>query len=192
MSPSDPGDGESKRFPLRIEIIELPRHVQSDSTYPRERTRQRLIWDYYGFEWRLRLPQNIYSYGSILLREPIDLNGIYKKYQLVFLLKPAWVAPLLSVGLADRPAKRSPALADVPLNGRTHTRGEDWTIVMVPLTEFRNAVSIKPDSTPAAEEGADLGRPLDWSCIQEIRLISMGGRTPASEIAVRDLRFQRF
>lgn len=177
--------------PSRINLLSSPRALRSEFSYPPMMTRQRLIWDEDGLEWRLRFPARQYAYAAVILRRPTDLKLYYSRMRLMFKIRPARMTAFLSVALADRPTSGFPALSDVPLIDRAPPLGDGWTTVSIPLNDFPAATIF--DSAPGVVMAAtaDVQRALDWASIQEIRIISSGGRIPAHEIFIRDVRFQR-
>jgi hypothetical protein len=142
----------------------------------------------------MRFPPRQYAYASIILRKPIDLGAHYQHMRLIFDLRPARSVNFLSVGIVDRPRAGAPALSDVALLNRAPLLGDGWTRVIVPLIDFPLGATLEWNSAPQEPTASPTNvgqRPLDWSRIQEIRIISPGGEIPAQEIAVRDIRFER-
>jgi hypothetical protein len=180
--------------PHRIDILESPRQLRTDAVYPPMAARHRIMWDGDGLDWRMRFPPRRYAYASFTLRRPIDLAAHYPRMRLVFNIRPARSVNFLSVGLVDRPPTGVPALSDVELLNRAPPLGDGWTRVSIPLGDFPHGAPVKSSGSAAAPTASPTGsapRPLDWSRIQEIRIISPGGEIPAEEIAIRDIRFQR-
>lgn len=183
-----PADGA----PGRIDLLATPRSLLLDACYPPLAARHKLIWDEDGLEWRIRFPPRQYAYAAVALRRPVSLDGHYARMRLVFRVKPARLATNLAVGLVDRPAEGAPVVADVSLSSYVSNGGDGWTTVSIPLRDF-------PHGAPARALGADLFaqndpavfRPLDWSIIQEIRIISPQGHHPPAELSIRDIRLQR-
>lgn len=177
--------------PRRIDILDSPVRLHSEVSYPPYLTRHRLIWDSDGLDWRLRFPSLRYAYASILLRRPIDLQAHYRNMRLMFKIRPARATAFLSVALLDRPETGPPAIADVWMIDRAPSSGDGWTTVSIPLVDFPLGALTDPNVDADFTFPAYEYRALDWGRIQEIRIISPGGRVPAKEISIRDLRFQR-
>ena len=180
--------------PRRINILDTPRLLHIDEVYPPFLTRQKLRWDGEGLDWRLRFPSRRYAYAGFTLRRPIDVRSHRTQLRLAFKLRPARLASFLSVALLDRPLEGPAALADVWLLDYAPPAGDGWTTVSIPLTAFPTATLA--ESTQTNEPGIraepdSLHRELDWSRIQGVRIISPGGRIPADEITIRDIRIQR-
>lgn len=169
--------------------------LKTESVYPPFMTRQRLIWDDQGLEWRMRFPTRQYAYATVLLKAPLDLREIRDSMQLVFRLRPARMAPFLSIAALDRPEAAPPAISDVWLLERAPPGDDGWITIRIPLKAFPLAAVMEgdaPDANPAtAPSRTPMYRELDWTRIQEFRFVSPGGRIPAEEIVVRDLRLQR-
>lgn len=177
--------------PNRINLLDSPRQLYHEVSYPPFLTRQRFIWDGDGLDWRLRFPSRRYAYASASLRRPIDLQAHYRNMRLVFKIRPARATAFLSVALLDRPETGPPALADVWMIDRAPPLGDGWTTVSIPLADFPLGAPADPKVDVASTLPAHEHRALHWGRIQEIRIISPGGRIPADEISIRDLRFQR-
>ncbi len=114
--------------------------------------------------------------------------------RLMFKIRPARSAAFLAVALIDRPESGAPVLSDVPLVNRAPPLGDGWTTVSIPLADFPVGLPAAPldgRTLDASAQAPSTPRPLDWSRIQEFRIISPGGRIPADEISIRELRFQR-
>lgn len=180
--------------PRRIAILDTPRQLMTESVYPPFLTRQKLVWDGDGMEWRMRFPTRQYAYATFVLKQPINLQAYHNDMKLVFRFRPARLAAFLSVALLDRPVDATPALSDVWLLDHAPPAGDGWTTVSIPLSAFPHGTLT---SDQPLEEGAEpaaqpaLNRELDWARIQEVRFVSQGGRIPAEEIVVRDVRLQR-
>ena len=179
------------RVPRRIAILTNPRHLKSEAIHPAGITRQRILWDGDGMEWRMRFPARRYAYAGFAIKEPVDLAEFRADLRLVFRLRPARLAPFLSVALLDRPENTTPALSDIWLMDFAATTGDGWTTVSIPLAEFPAGVLAGEEPAADLAVGGALHRELNWATIQEFRLISTGGRIPADEIVIRDLRIQR-
>lgn len=186
-----PPQAPAAQVPLRIRILDSPRLLQADYVYPPFVTRHRLIWSGDDFDWRIRMPAATYAYAGIVFRKPINLEGFHHKMKFTFLIRPARAASFLSFALIDRPAALLPAMSDVELSGRTRSLGDETALVSIPLIEFPKGVPVGSSSLTSDAPASTAERPLDWSSIREIRVISAGGRIPATEISIRELRFQR-
>ncbi|MCO5060460.1 MAG: hypothetical protein M9963_00410 [Kiritimatiellae bacterium] len=182
------------RVPFRIEVLDSPRKLQSERSYPQSITQQALVWNEKGLNWQMSFPPRRYAYTGVVLRKALNLAPHKDRMNLVFRLQPASIARFLSVALLDQPETGQPALADVPLASFAPKNDDGWQTVKVPLSAFPPGEVL--DADPDVHElGAvphpDADRPLDWTQIREIRFISPGANIPARQIAVRDLRVQR-
>ncbi len=179
------------RAPRRIAILANPRLLKSEILHPAGITHQRILWDGTGMEWRARFPARRYAYAGFALKEPVDVAGFRADLRLVFRLRPARLAPFLSIALLDRPTNAVPTLSDVWLMDHTLSDGDGWTTVSIPLADFPVGTLAGDESLEQLVTPRALQRELDWSAIREFRLISAGGRIPSAEIAIRELRIQR-
>ncbi|HMP75704.1 MAG TPA: hypothetical protein PKE12_05335 [Kiritimatiellia bacterium] len=180
--------------PRRINVLDSPRLLHIDEVYPPFLTRQKLRWDGDGLDWRLRFPSRRYAYAGFTLRRPIDVASHRADMRIVFKIRPARIASFLSIGLMDQPDGAPSALSDVWLLHHAPPAGDGWTTVSIPLSLFPAGAITREhagDGAPAAPQEQGLHRELDWSRIQALRIISPGGRIPADEITIREIRFQR-
>lgn len=179
------------RIPRRIAILDNPRSLKTESVHPPGLTRQRILWDGEGLEWRMRFPARRYAYTRVALKEPLNVANYRNQLRLVFRLRPARLAPFLSIGLVDSPETGAPALSDVWLMDYASPVGNEWTTVSIPLSQFPTGTLAGEATAPPSVPEEALHRELDWTRVREFRFISTGGRIPAEEIVVRDLRIQR-
>lgn len=182
------------QFVIRpIPLMGTPKDIRQDYVYPDFFMRQKLVWAEAESLWHMTFPSRRYAYGGIELRQPVDLTGSREYTRLAFRLRPARLAPFLSVALLDGPAGQAGrAMTDFWLNEYGTFEGDGWVAVEIALTNFPSqALTLMEDALNPLELTDPPRRPFDWSHIREVRFVSGGGRIPSQEIVVKNLRFLR-
>ncbi len=172
----------------RIPLFGHPKEIGEDYVYPPVFTQQRLLWGDDGMEWHMRFPTRRYSYAGVALRRPLDLSLDRPRARLVFKIKPASLAPFLSVALIDSRAEALPVMTDYWLQDVGALSGDDWATIEIALASFPGeGVAVGPAGSALEAQP----RAFDWSALREIRFVSGGGRVPSQEIIVKQVRIQR-
>lgn len=176
-----------------IPLMNTPKDIRSDYVYPMTFMRQKLVWSEAESLWHMTFPSRRYAYGGIELRRPVDLAKTREYTRLAFRMRPARLAPFLSVALLDNPADQaSRAMTDFWLHEYGSFEGDGWVAVEIALTNFPNlALTLVEGALNPLDMADPPRRPFDWSHIKEVRFVSGGGRIPSQEIVVKNLRFLR-
>jgi hypothetical protein len=167
-------------------LLSEPRLLEGDYVYPEGVTHQRLVWNYRGEEWIIRLAGAQYAFGGIVFRRAYDFSGNRSRYALMFSVRPAEMVPYLSVALADGERRGARVMADVPLAMREVGQSGEWVHVVVPLDDLGDEGTVIGGDQ--ASKQPDRQR-LDWSDIREIRFAGLTDQRPDQEISIRNLRF---
>lgn len=177
-----------------IPLMNSPKDVRQDYVYPMTFMRQKLVWAQAESLWHMTFPSRRYAYAGIELRKPVDLAAERDFTRLSFRMRPARLAPFLSVALLDGSAQpsRPQAMTDFWLQEHGNFSGDGWVTVEIALTNFPSqATTLVEDSINPMNLEDPPRRPFNWSSIQEVRFVSGGGRIPSQEIVVKNLRFLR-
>ncbi len=177
-----------------IPLMNSPKDVRQDYVYPMTFMRQKLVWSQAESLWHMTFPTRRYAYAGIELRKPVDLAAERDYTRLSFRMRPARLAPFLSVALLDGSAQPSSpqAMTDFWLQEHGTFSGDGWVTVEIALTNFPNqATTLIEDSVNPMNLEDPPRRPFNWASIQEVRFVSGGGRIPSQEIVVKNLRFLR-
>jgi hypothetical protein len=185
---ADVDSGIRQPAPDDIGLIENPKNIREDSRYP-ESTKQQFFWKSDESEWRFKLPANGYSHAGFRFRIPFNLSHAIDEYELIFTLKPAGMVQHLWVGLIDGNDKAPNLLTDISMSGYT-TKGKakDTVDVRIPLRNFPTT-GTPVDINESAENSGDTL--FDWQDVLGIRFIHNGGRIPAREVLITNLRIKR-
>ena len=170
-----------------------PLDVRSDYVYPPYYTRQKLAWEDKEACWFMTFPARRYAYAGIEFKRIVDLQERRDFTRLTFRLRPARLAPFLSVALVDRPSNQTiRAMTDFWIKDAGDFSGEGWAEVEIALTHFpEDALPLADESTGSVQPPSNLSRSFDWSSVSGIRFVSGGGRIPSEQIMVKNLYFQR-
>ena len=177
----------------RIPLMSTPLEIRNDYVYPMTFMRQKLVWTDDESLWHMTFPSRRYAYAGIEFRQRVDISDVRREGRLVFRLRPARLAPFLSVALVDHPTNQAVrAMTDYWLQEAGPFEGDGWAVVDIALTNFPAEALPVVDGMTDPAEGVDLPRrPFEWACVKEIRFVSGGGRIPNQEVVVKNMRFQR-
>ena len=176
----------------RIPLMSTPADIRNDYVYPMTFMRHKLVWTGGETLWHMTFPSRRYAYGGIELRHRINLAEERETTRLVFRMRPARLAPFLSVALVDQPTNRNDrAMTDFWMQDLGPLEGDDWVNVEIDLTKFpsealpvADGLQLEPDTDSTKR------RPFDWTSVREVRFVSGGGRIPNQEIIIKNLRIQ--
>ena len=177
----------------RIPLMNTPLDVRSDYVYPPYFMRQKLSWSDNQNAWHMTFPTRRYAYAGIELKRLVDVADRRELTRLFFRLRPAKLAPFLSVALVDRPTNQTVrAMTDYWLQEAGAFEGEGWVDIEIVLTNFPNeALPVVDENNRDPALLAAPRRAFDWRTVREVRFVSGGGRIPNQEVVVKDLCFQR-
>jgi hypothetical protein len=174
--------GHASRITRRVRLIDEPRNIRDDFAYPQDQTRQTFAWGHFGGEWRVNLADRRYAYAGFVFKKPYDFSHVQDTTALSFRLRPSGIDEHLSVALVDGSNSLPRVLADVPLSSHRVWERGGWGLYAVRLDQFN--VSVRLDRGKTGKN-----RAVDWSDINEIRLITRTHRTWDGDIIIRDLQF---
>ena len=176
-----------------IPLMGTPKDVKLDYVYPMTFMRQKLVWSDAESQWLMTFPSRRYAYAGISLRKPVDLAAEREFTRLAFRMRPARLAPFLSVALLDQSSNLGDrAMTDFWLNEYGPFNGDGWVTVEIALTNFPSqAMTLVEGALNPLELTDPPRRAFNWSNIHEVRFVSGGGRIPSQEIVVTNLRFLR-
>jgi hypothetical protein len=176
-----------------IPLMGTPKDVKLDYVYPMTFMRQKLVWADAEGQWLMTFPSRRYAYAGIFLRKPVDLAAEREFTRLAFRMRPARLAPFLSVALLDQSSNLGDrAMTDFWLNEYGPFNGDGWVTVEIALTNFPSqATTLVEGALNPLELTDPPRRDFNWSNIHEVRFVSGGGRIPSQEIVVTNLRFLR-
>ncbi len=176
-----------------IPLMGSPKDVKLDYVYPMTFMRQKLVWSEAESQWLMTFPSRRYAYAGISLRKPVDLAAEREFSRLAFRMRPARLAPFLSVALLDQSSNLGDrAMTDFWLNEYGSFNGDGWVTVEIALTNFPSqATTLVEGALNPLELTDPPRRDFNWANINEVRFVSGGGRIPSQEIVVTNLRFLR-
>ncbi len=192
------GGGSKDALPARIDLIETPRAIRGDYSYPDAYTRHLFLWNDFGANWRIYLPSRRYAHSGIRFIYPHDLSGVRDTYFIELKIRPAKLANHLWVGLVDSKKIPGRVMVDAPMRaeGEPVYRGTDAVKIRIPLDRFGGDVLLQEADDTGDDGAIDLsagsdGAVFDWSDVRELRIISPGSRLPAREITIEHLELRR-
>ena len=171
----------------RVFLMDQPRELLEDYTYPQQTTRQLLSWGDRGAEWRIRLARRGHASATLVFRHPYDLSNRREGTLLMFSFAPRHMAKHVSVGLIDWNREPPRVLTDVPLEAGGATTLGSRGYYSIHLAAFSN-LGVAVDA--AIPGGAGTSHSVDWSDIRELRVSGLGEERPGEEIVIRLLRFR--
>jgi hypothetical protein len=182
-------DGVRKPAPALIRLIDNPKKMREDICYP-ESTKQQFHWSADTPEWRFKMPATGYAHAGYRFLHPFNLKPGINQYELIFKLKPAYMANHLWVGFIDGNDLAPNVLTDVSISGYTteDAAGSGFVEIRIPLRDFPamgNPVHFQDEVTDDREA------PFDWQDVLGIRFIHNGGRLPNHEVLITNIRLKR-
>jgi len=180
--------GVRKPAPSTIMLIGTPKYMREDTCYP-ESTKQQFFWSDETPEWRFKMPATGYAHAGFRFLKPYNLKPGLHEYELIFKLKPAFMAKHLWVGFVDGNDMAPNALTDVSISGyaKSAITGSGFVEVRIPLRDFPkmgNPVHLQDEVTD------DRDVPFDWQDVLGIRFIHNGGRLPNQEVLITNIRLR--
>ncbi len=182
--------GQRKPGEKKIMLIETPRRMREDIRYPAT-TRMGFFWSETTAEWRFKFPATGYAHSGFRFLVPHNLAYARDQYELRFRIAPAAMTKYLWIGLVDGLDEPERVLVDLPLQRYApEASGRGFLEVRIPLRDFaaRGVIIADPNAPLDAEPGESA---FNWMDVLEVRFINNGGRIPARETIVTDLRFER-
>ncbi len=177
----------------RIPLLNNPMDVRNDYVYPNYYTRQRLSWTETENIWHMTFPSRRYAYAGVELRHKVDVANRRELTRLSFRMRPARLAPFLSIALVDQPTNQTArAMTDYWLQDAGVFEGAGWVNIEIALTSFpEEALPVVDVNDATSLLISSPRRPFDWASVSEVRFVSGGGRIPNQEIIVKNLCFRR-
>lgn len=181
-------NGVRKPAAPTVELINFPKYVREDACYP-DATKQLFHWSEKTPEWRFKLPSTGYSHAGFRFLYPHNLKSGLNEYELVFKIKPAFMARHLWVGLIDGNDIAPNVITDLSVFNYVGKAEANETIeVRIPIRDFPSTghpVQFSDEITDNNEA------PFDWQDVLGIRFIHNGGRIPSREVLITHIRFTR-
>lgn len=175
--------------PAKIMLFENPKHMHETYSYPMSETQQAFYWKGQSAEWRLKLPTRGYSHAGFRFARAHNLEPQRNEYTLVFEISPPVMTRYLWIGLVDGDDLHPQLMTDVALSNYVFSaRGSGSREVKIPLKDFPDVGA--PIYTDKPVENSERME-FDWQDVRGIRFIHNGGRLPAREIIIHNLRFVR-
>lgn len=165
-----------------IPLAAHPRHVYQDVLHPRVLTRQTFRWSGGETEWEIRFPLNREAHAGFTFEEPLDISRAVDIGRIKFKITPGEIAEHLAAALISAPDENRPRrIMQAPLMIFTDRGWGQSATVSIPLSSLAPAAETRsPPSAP----------PMDWTRVNEFRLVL---RKPLAEyhtVTVRHLRIQ--
>ncbi|MBN1270602.1 MAG: hypothetical protein JXB04_13510 [Kiritimatiellae bacterium] len=178
------GSGPVAGLQPSIRLIDEPKEIRNDYVYPSGQASQTFAWGDSGGEWRVRPADQQYSYAGFHFRRALDFSGQRETTVLSFRLRPIGSEEHLAIAVADGTRNPPRILVDTPLADHKVWERRGWGLYAIRLDRFADGGIVL--DTP---DGAMASGPVDWSDIQEVRLITRTRRTWEQNIIIRDMQF---
>ncbi len=181
-----PAANPPRATPRHVLPISEPKEILDDFVYPPHVTRQMFVWrGTEPGEWQFNPPADGYGYAGFVFRYPCDFSNRLESTALQFQMKPRAAAKYLGIALVDGDRTVPFVMVDRPLaDHEIGTWAGGWGVFAIPLTAFASkGPGVSRDG--AGTLGDD--RPMDWTDLREIRLFTLGNKTPIQEVTLRNL-----
>jgi len=178
-----------KPAPPRIMLIETPKAMLEDYSYPANATKQVYYWKDTDAEWRFKMPTRGYAHAGFKFLHSYNLLPQRDRYEVIFQIEPVMMTRYLWIGLVDGDDQPPRRMVDVPLADYVpDTRKSGKIEVRIPLRNFPNfGIPVSPEESAEREDEG----PFDWQDVRELRFTHNGGRLPAREVIITNLRITR-
>lgn len=180
--------GERKPAPRKIRFIDTPKAIREDVLYPRGKVKQSFFWQDQYAEWRFNLPVSGFAYAGFRFR-PLNLSPGLETYTLSFDLTPAHRVRHLWLALVDGDDDEQNLMIELPLEKyASNTSGAGTAHLTIPLRDFPlMGIPVHRESSTNQPASAL----FDWRDVREVRMIHHGGRMPAGDCVITEIKLER-
>jgi len=186
---SVPYDPARQPAAATVLLLDSPREVREDYSYPPGKTQQGFFWGDEHEEWRIQFPAQGYAHAGFRFFRSKNLQARRDDYELILTIQPGSMARYLWAGLVDGEDAMPNVLIDRPLASYLKPgRLSDRVTVRIPLRDFADRGIAVVHDQPL---DGTTQHPFDWNDVREVRLTHNGGRLPHREVVITKLRFER-